>query len=258
MQASEVCEMDFTGTDTQLTVYSRDKGVLEDNIKVADDFISSLGKGRLSVASENAVVWDGIDFSVIKSKFFDYYKVADTSRTFNEIALLEEWVNKCTVSGSLKNWSVIAVGKKPSSDIEKNWCISDEFVLGKINRTVRSSTEETINIGVLSSKQDYIADIDPMKLSSATRAKCKDNRELNKEYRNVRQEAGVADVPLFIIYRIDKDSKAAPRSSRQDLNSPADLIGITMVIPGIRGRMTKRVHIKSMADTTVSFDESEI
>lgn len=258
MQASEVCEMDFTGTDTQLTVYSRDKGVLEDNIKVADDFISSLGQGRLSVASDNAVVWDGIDFGIIKSKFFDYYKVAETSRTFNEIALLEEWVNKCTASGSLKNWSVIAVGKKPSGDIEKNWRISDKFVLGKINRTVRTSTEDTINIGVLSSKQDYIADIDPEKLSSATRAKCKDNRELNKEYRNVRQEAGVADVPLFIIYRIDKDSKAAPRSSRQDLNSPADLIGITMVIPGIRGRMTKRVHIKSMADTTVSFDESEI
>ena len=258
MQASEICEIDFTGTDTQLTVYSKDKEVLENNIRATENFISTLGQGRMSQMVDNTVVWDDIGFDIIKNKFFNFYKVAETSRAFNELGLLEEWVKKCTAAGQLKSWHVIAVGKNPDKLCDKNWCLPNGVIIGKINRTVKSSTDETINIGVLSSKQDYIADIEVGNLSCETREKCKETTTLNKIYRDVREEGKVADVPLFILYRIDKDSKAASRGTRRDLNSPADLIGITMVIPGIRGRKKQRMRIKQAVYTADSFDESEI
>lgn len=258
MQSAETCEMDFSGTDTQLTVYSKNKLDLENNIVVTEKFLTLLGDGRNSLINENAIVWDSIDFDIILKNFLSLYSVASTSRAFNEIALLTEWVNKATQSGVLRKWNVIVIGKKVKEISDNNWLLPNGKVIGKINRTIKTETDETMNIGVLSNKQDYIVDIMPENLSNQMKQQINNINALNKIYTDIRNEAGVGDVPLFIIYRIDKNSKANSRSKRKSLNMPTDLIGITMVIPGIRGKMTKRVHLKLSSNDSFNFGESEI
>ena len=258
MQSAETCEMDFSGTDTQLTVYSKNKLDLENNIVVTEKFLTLLGDGRNSLINENAIVWDSIDFDIILKNFLSLYSVASTSRAFNEIALLTEWVNKATQSGVLRKWNVIVIGKKVKEISDNNWFLPNGKVIGKINRTIKTETDETMNIGVLSNKQDYIVDIMPENLSNQMKQQINNINALNKIYTDIRKEAGVGDVPLFIIYRIDKNSKANSRSKRKSLNMPTDLIGITMVIPGIRGKMTKRVHLKLSSNDSLNFGESEI
>ena len=70
------------------------------------------------------------------------------------------------------------------------------------------------------------------------------------EYKDYRRLAGVDKIPLFLIYMIDRYSKPQneDKSGRTALNMDCDLIGITMVMPGIRGSrgVVTRLKIKPL------------
>lgn len=257
MQQSAVCDIDFTGSDIQLTTYSKDKTDLEHNIKVADDFLAKLGVGTESEITK-AVVWNDIDFNVIAEELLNKYKVPVTSRAFSDKELLYNWVSENTAKNNLGKWSVIVAGTNAAKNDEAdNWILPDGNVVGKISRTIRTETDETVNIGVLSTKKDYIADLVKENIPTVYADIIKSTRQLNKCYEEIRSESGRGDVPLLLVYRIKKDSMPVANSSRKGLNSPADLIGFAMVIPGVRGKRCLRIAIKHYQSDDV-FDESEI
>ena len=71
----------------------------------------------------------------------------------------------------------------------------------------------------------------------------------------IRKTAGMSNIPLLIIYRIDKDSTAmADSSERVDLKMPCDIMGIHICIPGeqvnvnFRKKLTVRLPEKDKED----------
>ena len=182
-------------------------------------------------------IWENVSFDKIVRDFFEQgFLVPETSRAFQQIDLLAEWVQKQTEKGDMQKWNVLLCGVKISDQTpaDKVWHLGNGISIGKINRSCKTESDDRVNIGVLSGKKDYVADItpemlDPQKWDSMTSGKA-----ISNDYKTYRELAGVAKVPLFLIYIIDRNSKASS-NDRTDLHMDLDLIGITMVIPGIRG-----------------------
>ena len=244
MQMSEAAGVDFSGTDTQLTVYTRDKNELQNNISVTNAFLESLGEPRSS-QNTAAFIWEGVSFGYIKEQLFDAgFKVPETSKAFQQIDLLAEWIEAQTHKGEMTSWTVIMCGVYPDSVAEeKRWSVSPDVTVGKINRSCKNDSGDHFNIGVLSGKKDYVADITPEMVDAATWDKLRKTKKMSTEYREFRIQAGVDKTPLLLLYMIDKDSQ--PQSNdRTPLNVEEDLIGLTIVTPGIRGRRNTVTKVK--------------
>lgn len=254
-QMAELTGYDFSGMDPQLIVYPKDANKLASNITITDNFLTSLGEPR---ASENtsAYIWNNISFAVIKKKLFDEgFYVAETSKAFQQIDLLTEWIEDQTQKGNMTAWNVLMCGTNPDSETDDRlWKISSGYSVGKISRSCKSesnsSSGKQVNIGVLSGKRDYLADITEGMVSPETWKKIRASAKVSLEYKIYREEAGVDKTPLLVIYMIDKNSKPSPgkEKDRTPLNVDEDIIGLTMVLPGVRGKLiTKtRLTIKSI------------
>ncbi len=246
MQMAEAAGVDFSGMDTQLTVYTRNVSDLRNNIDVADKFISRLGKYREST-NTMAYIWENIDFHTIKTGFFDRgFKVPVTSKAFQQIDLLTEWIEDQSGKGYMGKWNVMLCGVTPfTENSDKNWKLSNGITIGKVNRSCKTDSGDHFNIGVLSGKKDYVADItEEMFDDPGDWEKMRKCRNMSAQYKTFRSLAGVDKIPLFIIYNIDKNSRPLNDSERTALNVDEDLIGIAMVIPGIRGRHNTVTRLK--------------
>ena len=252
MQMAESAEMDFSGTDMQLTVYSKEKSVQEKNISVTEDFIASLGpEYRKSASNPGVYVWEGIPFDTIMSRFFGKgFTIAETSRAFQQMDLMEDWVSKQTEKGDLTKWNILLCGlNQKNIPAEKIWNIPCGINVGKVNRSCKTESEDHINIGVLTGKRDYIADITPEELKPEDWKDMLSCKSISTDYRKYRNKACVDHIPLFLIYMIDRNSKATGKD-RKPLCMERDLIGIAMSVPGIRGsrKTVPRVKIRLPED----------
>ena len=262
-QMAVEANLDYSGHDTQLTVYSTDPAEERNNIDVAETFLNRLGKATKSYSSA-AYYWTGVPFTVIENQLLRKMIVPNTSREFNDPGSLSEWVTKMTANGLLTDWNVAAVGTQIDSSTPKEdvWKLN-EFSIGKVNRTARTISEGKVNIGVLSSKKEYLADIDEDRLPQSVWSNLDQNA--NAHYNEYRKDAGFGTTPLILLYRIDR--RSAPKSKngkkpnasgreRKPLNTAEDLIGMAMVIPGTR---TGKYYVKAKIEAPVeSGTESEL
>jgi hypothetical protein len=61
---------------------------------------------------------------------------------------------------------------------------------------------------------------------------------------SVRGDIGLSDVPLLLLYRIDKDQgKDTKAGTRKKLNSCEDIIGFSIIVPG---ESVGKSHVKSV------------
>jgi len=91
MHMATAAEVDFSGMDTQLTVYSKKKSDQEQNISVAESFILSLGSGYRKSDYTTAYIWEDIPFKKIADDFFGGgFLVPETSLAFQDIGLLTD------------------------------------------------------------------------------------------------------------------------------------------------------------------------
>ena len=254
MQRAIPAGVDFSGMDTQLTVYSKKKAEQEQNIYVTENFINSLGDYRRS-DNTTAYIWEGIPFGLIVDEFFKKgFSIPETSRAFQQIDLLQEWIEKQTEKGEMTAWNVMLCGVKNEKLLDqKVWRLSNGIEIGKINRSCKTDSGDHVNIGVLSGKKDYVADITQDMLGEEKWNEMVSCKSISNEYKDYRRLAGVDKIPLFLIYMIDKNSKPLneENSNRKALNMDNDLIGITMVMPGIRGSrgVVTRLKIKPLEMT---------
>ena len=251
-------EMNFSGARPQTTSFDVNKDVQENNIKVTDIFIEGLPAQISESSLENCLVWKGIDVEYIIDNLFNKFKFSDRSRAFNEIGVFCSWIKEVSDEQSLKNWSVIVAGKGRISEYNNDpglWNVKG-FGVGKVNRSKKkmSGDELSVDIGVLRSIKDCLADVNPDFLV--------DEQDITKQsdIERIRENAGMINVPQLIIYRIDKDSKAQS-SNREDLNFESDIIGIYVSVPGeqINSTFVKRITINlPEKDEEIVMEESTV
>lgn len=239
MQSAIEFDIDYTGTSTQTILFENNENLLRNNIDTAHEFIRVLGEGRISDL-ESSYVWENIDFKIIKENFLDKFHFHNRARVFNNIEVFSDWVEEITKRGDLSNWNIIVAGngKIGQIDEESKWTVGN-ITVGKVNRSrkVLNTADDLINIGVLRAPSDLMADVKLNAISTKSRETLKNVISIDK-INEIRKEAGVDSNPQFILYRINKDSKArvASKEKRKDLEAVEDIIGVCITLPGINSK----------------------
>lgn len=239
MQSAVTASVDFAGTQTQLTVYDTHEDVLRGNLRCMEDFLAALGTPRKSELTA-AFCWEGIPYADINEHLFKGgFRIAETSRVFQQLEFLNEWVVEQTAQGLLTTWTVIACGLEYTQDLtppERTWNLPGGNRLCTVERTARSVTDTSVNIGVLANRRDCLADLRQEQVSTAQWDEMKRTPASQLNYSHFRKEAGVASTPLLLIYRIYSKSEPRPGSDRKGLGLSTDPVGLTMVCPGTRSK----------------------
>ena len=225
-------DMDFSGARPQTFIFDKNQEIQEKNILLTEKFISGLpGKPQKSY-NGNSIFWTGVNLEKITNDFLYKFRFSNRSRVFNEIGAFCNWIQKVVDDKDLDNWTVIVAGKdsisKQESSGSKRWNVCG-WDIGKINRSQKKQSDETvIDIGVLRSILDTIADVDEKYIKSYSHSGKSYNQT---DVDTIRRNAGLDNIPLLLIYRIDGHS-VANSPERKDLNLPYDIIGIQVCIPG--------------------------
>ena len=98
--------------------------------------------------------------------------------------------------------------------------------MGKVNRSKRKNAPETaVDIGALRALRDCVADIEPSIVQEFISTQSVISKQEHVD--TIRKKAGMEKVPMLIIYRIDRNSKArtTENTEREDLDMPCDIIG---------------------------------
>ena len=141
--------------------------------------------------------------------------------------------------GHYLKWNVAIAGDNKAPN---KWVVG-EATVGRITRTKKPPhSEGYIDIGSLRSGRDILCDIQEEKLTHDQYVKFKTAMQSGKDLISVRGDIGLGDVPLLLLYRIDKD-QGKDTKTRQKINSSEDVIGFSIIVPG---ESVGKSHIKSV------------
>lgn len=252
-------KFDFTGYSSQTYIFDSDDRVQSKNVKVAENFINSLGKPTINKNyNKDGIYWTNVSPKKIINNLFKKFKFNNRIKSLNNIEEFNQWVLKNTKKGNLNNWNVILGGQGKANDSKRsNWNLK-HVSYNKVTRTKkRNSLDGEINIGVLRSPADLYADVDLMKLSVELRNEVENNIKsgVRSEYSIIREKLGLEQTPQLIIYKIDKDSKPTENSKREKLGINTDLIGLYISIPGKRNKRYETYVTVDIKNDVESFIE---
>lgn len=235
-------EMNYSGAKPQTTIFENSVTKQRQNIIYTEEFLASLPGTPIISTQNNSIFWENIPLSVIYNKLLNKrFSFSSRSRVFNEIESFCEWIKQVLKDNTLNNWTVIVAGRDPVDDPQRRntlgyWDVAGHSI-GKVNRSKRNIEDETcIDIGVLRSIKDLLADIDKDYLEGYG------NITKQEQVDEIRHAAGKDTVPMLLIYRISGQSTARQSTEdtgykegipdRVDLNYESDIIGIQICIPG--------------------------
>ena len=244
MQCATDSTMDYSGASNQTYLFDDDYYTLSNNITVTEKFLGQLGpvweKSGEADYNKHAVIWKDVPFSSIK-KFIEEFAFQERMKVFNDTKPLLKWIGKVTAAGKLGTWNVVVAGKSDSAN--GSWELPNGASVNKVSRTRKKNENEAeqkiINIGVLRDPRDLLADIDIDAIKDPETKKEVSEYIKSGESKTAmayRDKSGLETTPQMLIYRIDKDSKVSKRAAatREDLEASADIIGISLYIPGGR------------------------
>jgi len=249
MKNAVTAEVDFSGAKPQTVIFDGSEEVQRKNIEITEAFIKAIpGKPEISYY-KNALVWKSVSLSFIMDNFLvNKFQFSKRSRVFNEIESFCEWIKKLLTDDLLNKWSVIVAGKDEigtgDSKDSKRWNIIG-YNVNKVNRSRKKTiTDDTsIDIGALRSLKDLVSDVDSKVLDEYKELQITKQKHVDF----LRKTAGVDNVPLLIIYRIDGQSKARENDKgiREDMNFSSDIIGIQICVPGdqVNKKYSKKITI---------------
>ncbi len=240
-------DMDFTGVRPQTILFDENAEIQQKNIEITERFLAGLGREAQVSPDRNSLCWRDVPVETVIGKFLRAgFRFAERARGFNETAALCSWLEQLSGESMLSRWSVIAAGAGEIQDAGSRPCDAKHWeaagkLLGKVNRSrLAVEPEGCIAIGVLRSLKDHLADL-PGSVSRPGTA-------MTQEYIDAaRKEAGMDQVPMLLIYRIDGQSKAARGTRRKDMNFGSDIIGIQLCIPGGQKKMARKLTVRMPA-----------
>ena len=221
------CDVDFSGDSYEVTQFENSESELRKNIDVTEQFLSGLGMATKSESIDSAYIWLGIDSDRVISEFMDKYKIFDCSPLHVDIPIFIDWMKQMNTEGKYLKWDVAVAGDTKASD---RWIISGADV-GKIERSKKKKQEDYVDIGSLRSGRDILSDVYVSKLSPDKKSLYDARKRSGKNLVGLRYELGLGDVPLLLLYRIDKN-KGKDSKYRAKIQTEDDIIGFSIVVSG--------------------------
>ena len=236
-QSAEYDDFDFCGDSYETTDFENGM-ILQNNIKVTEDFIGEIDKNasiRRSSAAE-AWVWDNIAYKQIKEMFLGKYVVSKYSSLCNNLPYFGQWMDEMNKDGKLLYWNVAVVD---GDNKDCMWIVSGDHQAGVVERSRKKDKKERdenwIDIGSLRSGLDALCDVDEANLTEEQRIHFKSVCKTRKDIISERCNLGLEDKPLLLIYRIKKDGGVPQKRSehlREKMDAQSDIIGISIIVPG--------------------------
>ena len=248
-QSAVEVDFNYDGVETQTTTFDLSEETLTSNEETTKTFLNSIGKARESEFDVvHAYVWDSVSFSKIRDLFLKKFTFSSRCRVFNRVDTLIDWIQE----KGYNSWDVILTGRKKGTP----WLFSDNDSDKKIYKVERTIVERSFNrkidkkpypigvIGVLTAKQDYLADLCRSDLSASDwDAMKKSGNNYFNSWKNYREKSARSNVPIIVIYCLEK-------TGEQD--HKRNIIGMGLVLPGGRpsknGCYSDRLAIKRKID----------
>ncbi len=221
------CDVDFSGDSYEVTQYENDDSELKKNIEVAERFLSGLSGAKKSNAIDSSYFWKGVDSAIVLSEFLNKYTIFNCSPLHVDIPIFIDWMKQMNSDCRYLKWDVAIAGDKESIS---RWRISGADV-GKIERSKKRKQKNYIDIGSLRSGRDILSDICVSELSPEQKKLFDEGKKSGKNLVGLRYKLGMEDVPLLLLYRIDKD-KGKESKYRTGIQTKHDIIGFSIVISG--------------------------
>lgn len=221
------CDVDFSGDSYEVTQFENSDSELKKNIDVTEEFLSGLGMATKSESIDSAYIWPGVDSGRVISEFMNKYKIFDCSPLHVDIPIFIDWMKQMNSEGKYLKWDVAVAGDTKAQD---RWIISGADV-GKIERSKKKKQEDYVDIGSLRSGRDILSDVYVSKLSPEKKLLYDARKRSGKNLVGLRYELGLGDVPLLLLYRIDKN-KGKDSKYRAKIETEDDIIGFSIVVSG--------------------------
>ena len=235
------CELDFSGESYETTDFMDDQDKLSSNITVTEALLRKIGTGERSKVRDSAWVWRDIPVETILSDFLENqkYHIFDCSSLSSHIPNFISWMKQMNADGHYLKWNIAIAGDAKAPN---KWIV-EEASVGKITRTKKPPhSEGYIDIGSLRSGRDILCDVQEEKLTHDQYVKFKSAMQSGKNLISIRSDIGLCDVPLLLLYRIDKD-QGKDTKTRQKIDSCEDVIGFSIIVPG---ESVGKSHVKSV------------
>ena len=250
MQSAIEADMDFSGTLLQTFMFDNDDSVLQSNLDLTDAFISSLGDpAEYDSYSSSNVIWQHVDNDIV-SQYLQSYRFNQSIKRLNDIQPLLDWLKEIYKASELDKWNVVLCGVQNNNQYKVG-----NVSVGKVTRSKLKSPNDIINIKGLTSPSDFISDLNKDNMSDDIKQMIRSGIDT----RTIRLKSELSKCPQLLIYIIDKDSKAKVNTSREDLNSNVDIVGVAINIPGSSDctNNTRTVCVRLDADSLIDLNSSE-
>ena len=235
------CDVDFSGDSYEITKFDNNQGDLNHNLTLTNTFLSRIGFPTASDSVDGAYVWFNVDSAKIVSEFLELFRISGNSTLSTDIPIFINWLTQMNQESRFLKWNIAVAGDKKASS---HWT-NGGFSVGKIERSKKKKKENFIDIGSLRSGRDVLADIVVSVLDSDKRKLFEEGKKRGKDLIPLRYKLGLGDVPLLLLYCIDKE-KGKDSAYRAPINSKEDLIGFSIVLAGeeVQSDYVKTVHVK--------------
>ncbi len=234
MQQTVTAEYDFSGVNRQTTLFHDGPGSGEihlQNLSRAEKFLESSGvpvKG-----AGNSLVWREIGVDEVCS-FLSGYRFHEASQFFSEMDPFLAWLQSEANEAGYAKWNVVVAGSDSATG--PVWTLpGGEVGLVNRSRVMTERSDGAVSIGVLRDPRDLLADV-LLGTESAPKV-TQENTEVNR----LRAAGGVGGIPQLLFYRINGKSEArasgtGKKGSRANLAAEADIIGLSLWLPGANDR----------------------
>ncbi len=234
MQSAAPASRRFSGLDSQTKLFDEDSEIQKNNLKLTEDFLKKLGRPASDSKrfDGKARVWLSVPSKEVCSylRNFHFQKNLKLSR---QIGDLLAWISSEAGQGRLNHWNIIL----PSRGANASQWGADSYQIGMVSRSKikNESDSEVINVGAVKTPTDALADI-PRTADFEEKRALAGPLQKPEAIDRLRKEMGVSNIPLLIIYIIDKNSKPGRpnRTERVPLNSAENLVGLSIRIPGTK------------------------
>ena len=242
MRAARRCAVSYWGTHRQTFRFNhRDDGLLRKNWAAGAELASradALGLRAPSTETGGKKLWRQVPRSSIR-RFLETYSVHETHADLSREMLLPFLAQD---DERLNSWNVgiVEAGQGPESRER----LGGAHTLRMVNRARLADTNSFADIKALMSKRDVLFDCD-----NAT-----PEGQGWEHYKFAREEC-VGEIPLLLLYPIDRNSSVQRRSNvRIGLEAKFDVLGYGIIFPGSR---TEGGDFVSVELRTLSADEIE-
>lgn len=223
MQAAVETGGGYQGDAFETTKFREDD--LLGNISALEAFIKEIGQAPIeSEHSSNSLLWRDVASGII-FRFLSSYKHYDDKQE-RILNMLE----KANSDERYLNWNV-AIVSGDSNTANGAWKPYGDY---SIKKSMRSKVigEPDIDIARLRNSTDALCDVKVGELEDWQKVVYEEAKDHCRPINASRGKLGLADSPLLLIYRIDKDATKAINEIRESIKTKEDIIAYAIIISG--------------------------